>query len=167
MELTSPSLPGPLLRNKAKECHDLAKQHLGAPQLHLIYSHIYTFVQTNLFLCCWKELKQVAALCEGHGQMGMKETEGVLQFRLKGSEGYFQNFNVRVPYMYPEEPLELECLKSQFPEDMQRVYFAQAEAMVGRCVAGIPPDHSYQVRMRQGGGRRILQCRRTSHTITS
>jgi hypothetical protein len=118
---------------------------LGQSQFHIIYDHIYNFVQNNIFLSCWKEVKQVAALCEGHGQMGIKEKEGILQFRLKGVEGYFQNFNITVPYMYPEEPIEIDFLKSQFPDDMQRMFYAQAEAMVARCIAGIPPDYSYQV----------------------
>ena len=138
-------MPTPLLRNKAKECVELVKNSLGQSQFHIIYDHIYNFVQNNIFLSCWKEVKQVAALCEGHGQMGIKEKEGILQFRLKGAEGYFQNFNITVPYMYPEEPIEIDFLKSQFPDDMQRMFYAQAEAMVARCIAGIPPDYSYQV----------------------
>lgn len=67
----------------------------------------------------------MAALCEGHGQIGLKENEGILQFRLKGQEGYFQNFNITVPYMYPEEALGIEFLKSEFPEDIQRGCYAQ------------------------------------------
>lgn len=117
---------------------ELAKKRLGSPQFHCIYEHIYTFVQTNLFLSCWKEVKQVAALCEGHGQIGLKETEGILQFRLRGEEGYFQNFNITVPYMYPEEPLVIDFLKSQFPDDMQRGSYAQvklrSESQAFKCL---------------------------------
>lgn len=145
VEITSPSLPAPLLRVKAKECLELAKTSPEPAKFQIIYDHIYNFVQSNLFLSCWKEVKQVAGLCEGHGKIGLKETEGVLQFRLEGKGGYFQNFNIKVPYMYPEDPLEIIFLKSHFPDDMQRMSYAQAEAMVARCVAGIPPDYSYQV----------------------
>ena len=65
--------------------------------------------------------------------------------RLKANHGYFQNINIKVPYMYPEEAIEIEFLKSNFPDDMQRMYYAQVEAMVARCIAGVSPDHHYQV----------------------
>lgn len=37
VELSSPSLPTPLLRNKEKECVEKAKEHLGEPQVKHIY----------------------------------------------------------------------------------------------------------------------------------
>ena len=44
MELSSPSLPTPLLRNKEKECVEKAKEHLGEPQVKHIYEVIHSFI---------------------------------------------------------------------------------------------------------------------------
>ena len=30
---------------------------------------VYSFIQSNLFIPCWREMKQVASLCEGKGTM--------------------------------------------------------------------------------------------------
>ena len=70
VELSSPSLPPQLLRNKEKECIDKAKEHIGQPQVRFIYEIMYKFIQSNLFVPCWREIKQVAALCEGKGILG-------------------------------------------------------------------------------------------------
>ena len=70
VELSSPSLPPQLLRNKEKECVEKAKEHLGSSQVKFIYEIIYNFIQTNLFIPCWREMKQVAALSEGKGVLG-------------------------------------------------------------------------------------------------
>ena len=70
VELSSPSLPPQLLRNKEKECVDKAKEYLGNPQVKHIYEVIYKFIQLNLFIPCWREIKQVATLCEGKGILG-------------------------------------------------------------------------------------------------
>lgn len=57
IELTSPSLPAPLLRLKEKECHEKAKEFLGKSQIKIIYEIIYNFIQINLFIPCWREMK--------------------------------------------------------------------------------------------------------------
>lgn len=59
IELSSSTLPMPLLRNKEKECADKARDLLCKPQVRAIYEHIYKFIQTNMFIPCWKEIKQV------------------------------------------------------------------------------------------------------------
>jgi hypothetical protein len=65
VELSSPSLPAPLLRSKERECAEKAKEYLGHAQVKHIYNIIYNFIQSNLFIPCWREIKQIATLCEG------------------------------------------------------------------------------------------------------
>ncbi|RYG63420.1 hypothetical protein EON64_15985, partial [archaeon] len=107
VELSSPTLPTPLLRTKEKECMEKARELSGTAQFQVIYDHVHQFVHTNLFVPCWKEMKQVAALCEGKGKLGADEKEGVLQLRLC-CEAYKLNVRLRVPPMYPEEGVRIE-----------------------------------------------------------
>jgi len=139
VELSSASLPMPLLRNKEKECLEKAKENLGKPQIPIIYEHIYTFIQQNMFIPCWKEMKLVATLCEGKGQLGCDEKEGVLHMRLS-KDNYRQSIKLKVPPMYPEEGVQIEFLNSNFPPDIQWMFKAQAEEIARRCEAGINPD---------------------------
>lgn len=147
IELTSPSLPQPLLRNKEKECQDVAKENIGKSQFQGIYELLYNFVHTNMFIPCWKEVKQVMTLCEGKGNMSANEKEGLLRFRLREGE-YRQDINIRIPYLYPEEGVEIEFLSSgsNFPTDIQNMYYSQAQEIVRRCVAGFLADHVTDVR---------------------
>jgi hypothetical protein len=159
IELTSPSLPPPLLRNKEKEVQELAKEHLGSSQFHVIYESLYQFIHTNLFVSCWKEVKQVMTLCEGKGNLSANEKEGLLKFRLREGN-YRQPFNIRVPYQYPEEGVEIEFLpNSNFPVDIQNMYFSQAQELCRRCVAGIPPDQFGEVSSDSSSNFIISFCR--------
>jgi hypothetical protein len=157
VELASPTLPQPLLRNKEKECMDKAREtSLGKAQFAVIYELIYNFIHTNLFIPCWKEIKQVMTLVNGgegkvdpskaKGQIGADEKEGVVQLRLSCG-AYRQNIKLKVPYNYPEEGVEIEFLTSNLPQDIQYMFKAQAEDIVRKCEAGIPPEQALQ----QGG----------------
>lgn len=100
-----------------------------------------------MFIPCWKEVKQVMTLCEGKGNMSANKKEGLLRFRLREGE-YRQDINIRIPYLYPEEGVEIEFLSSgsNFPTDIQNMYYSQAQEIVRRCVAGFLADHVTDVR---------------------
>jgi hypothetical protein len=141
IEISSPTLPLPLLRNKERECLDLCKQHPGKAQFKIVYEQIYQFIHSNMFIPCWKELKQVATLCEGKGKLGMDEKEGVLQMILSCGR-YKQNFKLKVPYNYPEEGVQIEFVSSNFPLDVQISFKSQAEELVRRFEAGFTPEQA-------------------------
>ena len=139
VELTSPTLPPALLRNKEKECMEKAGELLGKAQVHAIYAHIHKFIHNNLFIPCWKEMKQVMTLCEGKGTLGCDDKEGVLQMRLTQG-AYKQSIKLKIPPSYPEDGVEIEFLNSNFPMDLQYMYKSQAEEIVRRCEAGFSGD---------------------------
>ena len=141
VEISSATLPPPLLRNKEKECLDKAKEKLGNPLVPIIYEVIFSFIQKNMFIPCWKEVKQVITLCEGKGQLGADDKEGVLTMKLKQNK-YFQNIKLKIPQMYPEEGIEIEFTTSSFNNDMIYMFRSQAEEIVRRCEAGISPDQA-------------------------
>jgi hypothetical protein len=119
---------------------------LNLPQLSSIFRHIDDFIHTNLFIPCWKEVKQIMTLCSGKGKLGADEKEGVIHFRLTEGQ-YFHSFHVRVPPLYPEEGIEIHFTSSNFPEDIQNIYLSQAEEVCRRCVAGFHTDVALQVRV--------------------
>ena len=143
VELSSPTLPTPLLRNKEKECVEEAKKLLGRPQGHAIYDHIAQFIHENLFIPCWKEVKQIYNMCEGKGQIGAKDKEGVIQLRLQKGQ-YRQIMKLQVPELYPEAGVSIEIMQTSFPFDIAHVYQAQADEISRRCVSGISPDQALQ-----------------------
>eukprot|EP01031_Cornospumella_fuschlensis_P041424 gene41424-50544_t len=144
VELSSPTLPPPLLRTKEKECMEKARELAGKAQFQMIYDLMHQFVHTNLFVPCWREMKQVAALCEGKGQLGADEKEGVLQLRLH-CDAYKLNVRLRVPALYPEEGVRVEVGSCNFPADIQLAFFAQADEIVRRCEAGVSPEQAAQM----------------------
>lgn len=140
VELSSPTLPHALLRNKEKECLEKAKALLGKPQAEAIYEHIATFIHTNLFIPCWKEMKQVAALCtEKGGRFGCDEKLGVLNISIPCGK-YRQTIVVTVPEMYPEKAIAVEIKSSNFPQDIQFMFKSQADELLRRCEAGYSPE---------------------------
>ena len=143
MELSSASLPAPLLRNKERECTELAKKELanGRAQATVIYNHIYEFIHSNMFVPCWKELKQLLSLCEGKGQVKAYEKEGTIHMRV-GVDSYKLNIILKVPPYYPEDGVVVEFGRSTFPEDILYVYKSQADEIVRRCVAGFSPEQA-------------------------
>lgn len=143
VELSSPTLPLPLLRNKEKECSDKAREYLGKPQFHAIYDHIYKFIHGNLFIPCWKEMKQVGTLSEGKGSLKVDEKEGVIRLRLTCGQ-YKQLISLKVPYDYPEQGAVIEFGASNYPADIQLMFKSQAEEIVRRCEAGYTADQAVQ-----------------------
>ena len=116
VELSSGTLPAPLLRNKEAECMAAAKECIGKPQegvensngqVAVVYNLIYDFIQENLFVPCWREIKRVLTLFEegaekkGDNKIAADEKKGTLTVRLK-CQGYFQSFKLTVDEMYPE-----------------------------------------------------------------
>ena len=107
LELTSPSLPPGLLRNKEKECLD--KIQKGKAQFQVIYEHIHSFVHTNMFLPCWKEMKQVANLYSDTAKcnIGVDDKSGILIMKMQEKK-YKLTVKLTAPDFYPEEELKLE-----------------------------------------------------------
>jgi len=140
VELSSPTLPHALLRNKEKECLEKAKLLLGKPQAQAIYEHIATFIHTNLFTSCWKELKQVASLCtDKGGRFSCDEKIGIINIFIPCGK-YRQNFLVSIPEMYPEKAISVEIKSSNFPPDIQYMFKSQADELLRRCEAGFSPE---------------------------
>jgi hypothetical protein len=125
VELSSPTLPVPLLRNKEKECSAAAKEHMkkrlsdGADagagaggQVASVYNLIQDFIQENLFIPCWKELKQTSTMLEAasnkvaENKISTDEKTGVVNLLLK-CKGYFQVVKLTVPELYPEEGVQV------------------------------------------------------------
>eukprot|EP01036_Dinobryon_divergens_P025885 gene25885-34477_t len=142
IEISSPTLPMPLLRSKEKECTEkVREQAIGKPQLQFIYEQLNFFLFNNLFVPCWREIKQVLPLCEGKASMSADEKDGTIRMKMT-SAGYYQVIKLKVPYLYPEEGVQIEFGASSFPSDIQHMFCAQASEIVRRCVAGHSPEQA-------------------------
>jgi hypothetical protein len=120
---------------------DKARALLGSPQAEVIYDHIASFIHENLFIPCWKEIKQISTLVEGRGQIGANDKEGLIQLRFQ--QGNYRNsITVRVPPAYPEEGVQVEITHSSFPFEIYNMYKAQADEISRRCVAGFSADQA-------------------------
>ena len=157
IELTSPTLPLLLLRNKEKECHKLAESQLGKPQLRVMFEYLYAFIHDNALVPCWREVKKLKSLIEQQSsspssststpspkssttsKMGVDEITGVVHLILRHNQ-YKLSVDVKVPYMYPEDGVIIDIVSSNFPKEMQNMFKAQAEDIVRRCVAGFNPE---------------------------
>ena len=117
VELTSPTLPFQLLRNKEKECIIAAKniqdkrdigESSGHGLVETIYGTIHSFIHTNLFIPCWKEMKQVFIMCEGtsHAITSTNDKTGQLSFKLRAGE-YEQRVAITIPESYPEQGIKV------------------------------------------------------------
>ena len=125
VELSSPTLPPPLLRNKETECMTAAKECIGKPskgQVAIVYNLIHDFIQENLFVPCWREIKRVLTLFEegeekkGDSKIAADEKRGTLTVRLK-CQGYFQSFKLTVDENYPEVGVQVGFLSLWYSYD--------------------------------------------------
>jgi ubiquitin-protein ligase len=137
VDLTSPTLPPALLRNKEKECKALAESEApGAAQFATIYRHVHSFVQSNMFVPCWKEMKQVAthftsnppstSADQGKGTVAADDKTGVLKIKIsKGN--YKLTVVITVPTGYPAQGVTIAFLDCNFtPEVKSSGYKAQS-----------------------------------------
>ena len=76
------------------------------------------------------------AMGEKHGaKLGCDEKTGEISIRIPCKK-YRNTFSIKVPLLYPEQGVCVEFKASYFPEDIQRIYKAQADEIVRRCEAG-------------------------------
>lgn len=153
IELTSPTLPLPLLRNKEKECHKLAESLIGKPQLQVMFESLYTFIHDNAFVPCWREVKKLKSIIEqplspspslntssSICKMRVNEKKGVIHLDIYHNQ-YRLSVDMTIPFMYPEDGLIIDILSSSnFPYEMQQIFKAQADDIVRRCIAGFNPE---------------------------
>jgi hypothetical protein len=112
--------------------------------MRAIYEPIHRFIHTNMFIPCWKEMKQISTLCEGRGKVGADEKEGIIQIRL-ACGAYRHTAKLAVPANYPEEGVKIEFSASNFPTDIQYMFQSQVDDIVRRCVAGCTLEQALQV----------------------
>ncbi len=130
VELTSTTLPKPLLKKKEQECNAKVAEHIQKVakgegkkgmlgQVRLVFCYLQDFIQENLFVPCWKELKQVMTLFESANsanKITIDDKTGAITARLK-CQGYFQILKIRVPDLYPEEGIKVSSILSVFSVD--------------------------------------------------
>ena len=115
VQLSSPTLPKPLLKKKEQECMIKASEFIkegneeSRGQVRIVHNAVQDFIQDNVFVPCWRELKQIMTLYEranSANKIVADEKTGCINIKLI-SRGYFQIVKIQVPDMYPEEGIEV------------------------------------------------------------
>ena len=121
VEFSSPTLPQPPLHIKEKECMAAAKECIESEnkksQVATVYNLIQDFIQENMFVPCWREIKRVMSLFEaaeqkGDNKVAADEKTGTLTVRLR-CDGYYQSFKLIVDDLYPEVGVKVSFDTSQ------------------------------------------------------
>jgi len=121
--VTLEQLPPGLIKKLMREMEDVAKAHLSKPQIQPVAQHLTNFLDTNLFVPCWKELRKIVDQAKDSNTLSigsLQETKGAIRFQLTNGE-YAYEGKMMVNPGYPsttnlDDPLQLQTMKSNFPK---------------------------------------------------
>ena len=140
-ELSSPTLPKPLLKRLQKQCEELASENVGKPQLMAPIQHVRQTVADNLLLYAFGEVRQIMKMMEGKGTVGVNHKTGLIKLHMKQGR-YFATLSVRVPNEYPAAPPSLALGKSNFAPAVLRMFEAQGNDLLRRCAEGYTAEQA-------------------------
>ena len=140
-ELSSPTLPKPLLKRLTKQCEELASKNVGKPQLMAPVEHVRQTMADNLLLYAFGEVRQVVKMMEGKGTVGVNHKTGLIKLRMEQGR-YFATLSVRVPNEYPTVAPSLTLGKSNFAPAVLRMFESQGNDLLRRCAEGYTAEQA-------------------------
>ena len=141
-EVTSAVLPLPLQKKLTKIASDaIAACGAGKPQMVAAVLAVRNFIEMNMFVPCWRELRLATqAVEEAGGSLKLNEATGDLSVRVSNGK-YKLACKLNVPREYPAGGgVTLELGATNFPKVVANAYTTQAREVVRRCVAGFSPE---------------------------
>jgi hypothetical protein len=142
-------IPKGLARKLETDLGNVAERHQEThQQVVAIFTHLVTFVDTNLFVPCWKELRQVIDL-QRPQKVRLDETKGYMKIRLVGGE-YYYSCSITVDQGYPNtlsildygKPCQLTMDATNLPPQIERLLTIQARNLVKRMQDGMSAEHA-------------------------
>jgi hypothetical protein len=128
LEVRNADYPPPLAKKLLALAEAAAKgaAAAGAGGLGPVAVALRDFLAGNLFVPCWRELRQCAALCEsrGGGMVGCNEGKGVAKFAVK-TANYGLTFTATVPPDYPATGPTVAVKATDFPKKLVAAQVAQ------------------------------------------
>lgn len=141
----------PGLQKKLQNMLDQAAAELAPlSQMEAVAQRLVTFIDTNLLVPCWKELRKVVDLIQhdDHSTIAMNETKGLIQLRLVHDQ-YYYSCHITIHRLYPTTTPEewgnacrLKMKKTNFPPKIETLLTLQAKELVRRMQDGMPADRA-------------------------
>lgn len=161
-QVVPPGLKKKLERDLEKVALDLT----GRGQVCAVFQRLVTFVDTNKFVPCWRELKQCVDLVSG-GQKGDAESrqektnsqtisiiepKGKIKITL-WSQKYFYRFSVVIDDGYPSTsrhedygmPCRFEMQSTNFPPKIESLLTSQGKELVRRMQDGMSTEEALKM----------------------
>ena len=153
-------VPG-LKRKLEKELGDTAKQQSNTEGtrsttfagIDAVIQRLIKFMDSNLFVPCWKELRQVVELINSgkNDTVRLNETKGLIRFTLNSKNGkYHYKGSITVDPLYPNttellnygKPCNLKMESTNLPSSIETLITQQAQELVRRLQDGMQVQHA-------------------------
>lgn len=133
-------------------------------QVRAVWDHLVSFVDTNLFVPCWKELKKSVDLVQSSNDDTVaaantkqstisivSESEGKLKLNLY-AEAYYYRCTITIDPAYPDyspanegKSCLLKVTSTNFPSTIQNMLTSQALEIVRRMQEGLSSERALQM----------------------
>lgn len=132
-------------------------------QVRIVWERVTSFVDTNMFLPCWKELKKCLDLLQTSNNpasnneqrakvkastISLVEAKGIIKINLH-NEAYFYNCNIVIDPAYPDySPVTggksclLRLRSTNFPSTIETLLTSQAQEIVRRMQEGLSQERA-------------------------
>ncbi|KAG8458905.1 hypothetical protein KFE25_004239 [Diacronema lutheri] len=147
VQLSSPTLPRPLLAKLEQACEREALAHSGKPQLVPVLRLLLAQLQTNRLLPAWDELREARELVctpPPHADADafaaanwLRPHEKLGRVALRAQQGaYWLNCELALPDGYPDVPPSFELLGTSFDDRLRDICIANAREIARRMHEG-------------------------------
>lgn len=151
-------VPQGLKKKLEKELNGLANERAKLTQydqVRAVWERLTTFVDTNMFVPCWKELKKCVDLVQSsntkatakgkQSTMSIIETKGKIQLSLH-NEAYYYKCSILIDPAYPDfssgKSCNLQIQSTNFPPTIETMLTAQAQEIVRRMQEGLSRERA-------------------------
>ena len=143
-------VPPGLQKKLQKMLDKVAAELAPQPQVETVVQRLVSFIDTNRFVSCWKEVRKVVELIQQDNEstIAMNEAKGLIQLRLVHGK-YFYACSITVDPLYPTTTPEnwgtvckLRMRETNFPPKIETLLTLQAKELVRRMQDGMSADRA-------------------------
>mmetsp|Transcript_33990 Transcript_33990/g.68485 ORF Transcript_33990/g.68485 Transcript_33990/m.68485 type:complete len:471 (-) Transcript_33990:143-1555(-) len=149
-----PGLKKKLEKDLGKVASDVAgNSDSSDSQVCAVFSGLVSFVDSNKFVPCWRELKQsIDIVNEQGGKVAINEGRGKINITLT-SQKYFYKFSIVVDDGYPTtldninygKACRLKMESTNFPPKIEKLLTSQAMELIKRMQDGMPTEDALKM----------------------
>jgi hypothetical protein len=125
-------------------------------QVRVVWNHVISFIDTNMFVPCWKELKKCVDLVSSFNtasascksSISLVESKGKIILNLR-NEAYYYNCSIVIDPAYPDfsaatggKSCLLQLISTNFPSVIETMLTSQAQEIVRRMQEGLTQERA-------------------------